>query len=331
MPNSPRIFQNPDSQFKPKSLLDTLKWKFASKKLPWPHVTPPESLAELPPSRVANDRIYVSFVGHATFLIQTNGLNILTDPVWSERASPFSFLGPKRLTKPGIKLDDLPAIDLVLISHNHYDHLDINTIKKLWARDKPQIIAPLLNDLVIKSHIPAADVKTIDWAEKISVNNDINICLEPAQHWSARGLFDRNRALWGTFIITTTTVGDICFIGDSGYNPRMFKEIGDKYNISVSLIPIGAYEPRWFMKDVHMNPEEAVLTHQDLKSKYSIASHFNTFSLADDSFAQAASDLAEARNKNDISYRTFITPKSGSIYQFVPDKNQALVVSATNF
>jgi len=117
------------------------------------------------------------------------------------RASPFSFAGPKRVTPPGIKFEDPPKIDVVLISHNHYDHMDINTIKKLWIRDRPHVITPLMNDAVLKSSISGIEVTTLDWSEKISITNDVEIALEPAQHWSARGLFDQNRALWGTFLI----------------------------------------------------------------------------------------------------------------------------------
>ena len=329
MPNNPKIFQNLNPNIKPKSLLDLLKWKVKSTKSKWPEMVPIEG-TDVPPIRVDDYRVCITFVGHVTFLIQTNGLNILTDPIWSERASPFSFIGPKRVTPPGIKFNDLPSIDVVLISHNHYDHMDIPTIKKLWERDKPQIITPLMNDQIIKSHIPDIEVTTMDWADELSIEGNINIHLEPAQHWSARGLFDQNKALWGTFIIVTN-IGSICFIGDSGYNPEIFKSIGKKYDISISLIPIGAFEPKWFMKDVHMNPEEALLTHKDLKSKYSIASHFETFKLADDSFKQAAIELEQARCKYEISNRTFITPKIGGAYWFIPDKSQKLTVSAFNF
>ncbi|MEG8229563.1 MBL fold metallo-hydrolase [Candidatus Rickettsia tasmanensis] len=207
---------------------------------------------------------------------------MLTDPVWSERVNPFTFAGLKRVVKPGINFTDLPKIDVMLISHNHYDHLDIRTIKDLWVRDKPKIITPLMNDVIIKKHITDAEIVTLGWGEsykeqEIQLNSksfqedeikgDVEFYLKPTQHWSARGIFDKNKALWGTFIIKTK-IGDICFIGDSGYNDTLFKEIGKKHNILISLIPIGAYEPRWFMKPVHMHPEEAVFTHLDLSAKY---------------------------------------------------------------
>jgi len=310
-----KVFHNLDSLIKPKSLFQVLKWKLTSKQPNWPKYVPVRAY-DVPLAIVGNDELRISFVGHVTFLIQTHSLNILTDPVWSERTSPVTFAGPKRVTPPGIKFEDLPKIDIILISHNHYDHLDIRTIKNLWERDRPRIITPLMNDIILKSHIPDIEVTTLNWEEKASIEQGIKIALEPAQHWSARGVFDKNRALWGTFLIETSR-GSICFIGDSGYNEEMFKNIGKKYqDIFVSLIPIGAFEPRWFMKDVHMNPEEAILVHKHLNSKYSIASHFETFQLADDEFDQAAKELEAARVKHKIPSKTFITPKIGGVYWF---------------
>lgn len=307
-------FQNLDPKCAQKTFYDFLKWKFNTKNPVWPkHVEVKKY--DVPPSRVPEkDTIRVSYVGHATFLIQTNNMNILTDPVWSKRASPFSFIGPKRVTDPGIKLKDLPKIDLIVISHNHYDHLDIATIKTIWKRDKPTIVTPLGNDTILKKHIKNIDVIALNWQEKIMFGDELTVVLEPAQHWSARGLFDRNKALWGTFIIQTPA-GDICFIGDSGYSGELFKSFGINYNICLSLIPIGAFEPRWLMQDVHMNPLEAVLAHQDLNSKYSIASHFETFPLASDGYSQASEELDLALEKYQISKEHFFTPTAGHVYQ----------------
>lgn len=310
-----KVFNNLDPKIKPKGFIDFLKWQYKTSRAKWPK-SMPITVTDIPPAKIEDNKIRVSFVGHATFLIQVLGLNILTDPIWSARASPFSFIGPKRVTPAGINFADLPKIDIVLISHNHYDHMDIPTIKKLWQRDKPQIITPLMNDTTLKSHISEIKVTTLDWEENITITNSASIYLEPAQHWSARGLFDRNKSLWGTFIIKTS-LGSICFIGDSGYSNTLFKDIGDKHkNILLSLIPIGAFEPRWFMRKIHMNPEEAVLVHQDLRSKYSIASHFETFQLADDQFDQAAKELAAALIKYKVSSERFITPKAGNFYWF---------------
>lgn len=314
------MFHNLDPNIKPKNLLDILKWKRTSKRLQWPILSELIS-TDIPPKKIANDEnIRVSYVGHVTFLIQMKGLNILTDPVWSDMVSPFTFAGPKRVVKPGINFADLPKIDFILISHNHYDHLDIRTVKDLWLRDKPKIITPLMNDLIIKKYIKDADIVTLGWGESYKEQETgAEFCLESAQHWSARGIFDKNKALWGTFIIKTN-IGDICFIGDSGYNINIFKEIGKKYNILLSLIPIGAYEPRWFMKPVHMNPEEAVLTHLDLHSKFSIASHFDVFQLADEAFNAAPLELQQAMKKYNIPENKFIIPKIGNFFLFNKDE-----------
>ncbi|MCC8406764.1 MAG: MBL fold metallo-hydrolase [Rickettsia endosymbiont of Sceptobius lativentris] len=348
------MFFNIDPNIKPKTLLDILKWKITSKRPKWPTTLPLTSI-DIPPQKITsnkntqlnldcfrqdefkdesaqrtlvrehrripqnslvssnqNDAVRISYIGHVTFLIQIDGLNILTDPVWSERVSPFTFAGPKRVVKPGINFTDLPKIDIILVSHNHYDHLDIRTIKDLWIRDKTKIITPLMNDVIIKKHISDAEIITLGWGESYK---EQNIYLEPAQHWSARGIFDKNKALWGTFIIKTK-IGDICFIGDSGYNDTLFKEIGKKHNILISLIPIGAYEPRWFMKPVHMNPEEAVFTHLDLNSKYSIASHFDVFQLADEAFNAAPLELRQAMKKHNIDENKFIIPEIGKFFLF---------------
>lgn len=308
------MFYNLDPNIKPKSFKDFLKWQLTTKRQRWPKsVTIPKT--DIPPAKVIGDKLRVSFIGHVTFLLQFEGLNIITDPVWSKIVSPLSFLGPKRVTEPGIRFSDLPKIDYVLISHNHYDHMDIPTIKALYLRDNPTIITPLMNDVTIKKHIPEARIVTLNWSEEEKISSQTVIHLEPAQHWSARGLFDRNKALWGTFIIKTR-LGSICFIGDTGYNRKMFTEIGNKFDILLSLLPIGAFEPRWFMKYIHMNPEEAILAHQNLSSKYSVASHFNTFPLASDGYNQALEEFIIARNKYKIAEDIFLAPQVGSVYWF---------------
>lgn len=342
-------FKNEDPDFKEHTFTDFLKWQISkikffkenkSKKM-WPKQQI-EANASLTPLAKVKQQLHISYVGHVTFLIQVDGINILTDPVWSDRASPFGFIGPARVQKPGIQFDNLPKIDIVLISHNHYDHMDIPTLKKLHIAHKPLMIVPIGNETTIQKAIPDARICTLNWGESYihkplndelqidkplndelqidksldKQNSIIKIYLESAQHWSARGLFDRNRALWGTFIVQTS-LGDVCFIGDSGYNQKIFKQIAQKHqNILVSLIPIGAYKPRWFMKGVHMDPAEALQTHIDLKSKYSIASHFNVFPLADDSYDEAAEEFAEKRFASQISETVFILPKVGQSYIF---------------
>jgi L-ascorbate metabolism protein UlaG (beta-lactamase superfamily) len=292
-------FHNLDPKIKPRGLLDLIKWRFTANHEKWPDVVPNE-YSDTPPDRVYGDEIRVSFIGHASFLIQTQGLNVITDPLYSERCSPFESRGPKRVAPPGIPFEKLPEIDIVLVSHNHYDHLDTETLAKLVERFHPTIIAPLGNEHPINSKSQNANVKALDWYEAIEVAKGIKVHLEPAQHWSARGIFDRNKALWGTFVIDTPK-GQILFIGDSGYSKEMFENIGEKFpNIRLSLIPIGAYEPRWFMSPIHMNPEEAVQTHIDLRSDYSIASHFATFQLTDEGYERPEIALNLAKEKLDV-------------------------------
>lgn len=323
------IFKNLNPLCQPKGLSQLIKWKLTTPSPKWPQNVPIQQY-DIPPSKVTEkNQIRISFVGHVTFLIQANNLNILTDPVWSERASPFQFIGPKRVSPPGISFEYLPKIDLILISHNHYDHLDLTTIEKLWKLHKPIIITPLQNDTILKKHIPNIKVLTLNWEEKAVFNSDLqltnellgsklSITLKPAQHWSARGLFDINQALWGSFIIDLlpSDVGSIFFVGDSGYDQDLYRKIGIQHKIFLSLLPIGAFAPRWFMQDVHMDPNEAVLTYKDLKTSYAIASHFKTFPLASDDYQQPVDELCMALIKNNISLQKFIVPEIGQAYHF---------------
>lgn len=157
------MFKNLDPNIKPKNLFDILKWKMTSKRSEWLLPSSEYLSTDIPPEKITDENIRVSYVGHVTFLIQVKGLNILTDPVWSDRVSPFTFAGPKRVIKPGINFAYLPKIDFILVSHNHYDHLDIKTIKDLWLRDKPKIITPIKNDLIIKKHVKDAEIITLGW------------------------------------------------------------------------------------------------------------------------------------------------------------------------
>jgi L-ascorbate metabolism protein UlaG (beta-lactamase superfamily) len=304
-------FYNPDVNISPKGLLSLLKWKLTSKTHPWPETVMGQK--DIPPAKVGDGNIRISSVGHATFLIQLQNKNILTDPVWSKRASPFKFAGPKRVTEPGIDFDKLPQIDIVLISHNHYDHLDIDTVKKLWQHSKPVFITPLGNQRIIKKAIPEALVYDLDWHQNKAVDS-LKIHLIPSQHWSSRWIVDANQDLWGGFIIEAEE-GQICFIGDSGYSQKMFQEIGSKFtNIVFAILPIGAYEPRWFMKDVHMNPKEALLAYQDLKAKFFVPSHFAVFKLTDESYQKQLDDYAESVKELGIDDKNIVTLKPGQFH-----------------
>ncbi|MBE3637238.1 MBL fold metallo-hydrolase [Mangrovicoccus algicola] len=258
---------------------------------------------------LGQDGMAITFVNHATFLIQLPGLNILTDPVWSDRVSPVGWFGPKRIRRPGIDLDKLPAIDLVLISHNHYDHLDTATLKTLNERFAPSFVVPLGNADLLSS-LGIEDVRELDWWESAGAGSRTRVILTPAQHSSGRGLLDRDRSLWGSFYIKD---GDrsLFFGGDGGYSTQ-FSDIRERLGPpEVALLGIGAYEPRWFMKPLHMNPAEAVTAHRDLGAGTSIGMHFGTFQLASEGFAQPERDLSEALDRQGVAHDRFQTMKEG--------------------
>lgn len=282
------------------SFLYFLKWQLTKNRRSWPSVVP-NTQFDIPPQRVDGQALRISNVGHVTFLIQTQGLNILTDPVWSQRASPLSFIGPKRVIQPGIHFDDLPEIDLILVSHNHYDHLDVVTLDKLWKRDKPRIIVPLENDTIIKAYNADIEVEAYDWGESVVINEKMQVHLDPMQHWSARGLFDQNKALWAAFTLTSDS-GPIYFVGDAGYGEgEYYKEAKQKYgHFRAALLPMGAYEPRWFMQYPHMNPEDMLKAHLDLGSPYTIPSHYHVFRLTDEGYGEVLTDLEKAMEKLEI-------------------------------
>ncbi|WP_052046303.1 MBL fold metallo-hydrolase [Candidatus Paracaedibacter symbiosus] len=286
------VFFNHNAPNTRHSLYDVISWLWKRKPNPWPKYVA-NTFTDVPPKRVLGDEIRISFVGHVTFLIQTQGLNILTDPIWSKRASPFQFIGPKRVNDPGINFDNLPPIDIVWVSHNHYDHLDLPTLQRLWKRDKPRIITPLGNDTIInKVNVPA---EAYDLGECASLSKSVKLHLEPMLHWSARGRLDRNKALWAAMILETPA-GNIYFIGDSGYGDgTYFRQAREKFtSFKAALLPIGAYAPRWFMKDIHMNPEETLKAQRDLGNPLMIPTHYDTFPLADESYGEALTTLEKA-------------------------------------
>lgn len=259
------------------------------------------------------ENIRITFVNHSTFLIQVDGLNILTDPIWSERTSPFSWLGPKRMRAPGIRFEDLPRIDVVIISHNHYDHLDIPTMRTLAAAFHPIVVTPLgVKQFLDNEKIGnAAD---LDWWQETELKNGVRVQAVPAQHFSGRGMFDRDATLWCGYVVKTSR-GNIYFAGDTGYNEVTFKEIGSRSGpMAVSLIPIGAYKPQWFMSPVHISPEEAVRVHLDVQSKLSIGMHYGTFPLADDGLNDPVDDLKLAKEKFVLDDDAFITLDEGAVH-----------------
>lgn len=258
--------------------LNVLRWKLSSRP-----ETSPRFLADVepsqPPPRVDGRALRVTMVNHSTVLLQHDGANILTDPVWAERASPFVAFGPRRRRAAGVCWEDLPRIDIVLLSHNHYDHLDLATLRRLADRGKSQFIVPVGVGALLRSH-RIGPVHELDWGESAPLPA-ATIHSVPARHFSARGLFDRNRTLWCGYVIETAA-GKIFFAGDTGFGTH-FADIRQRFGAPhLALLPIGAYEPRWFMSPVHMAPEEAIHAHEILGAQTSIAIHHGTFQLADE-------------------------------------------------
>ncbi len=286
-----------------------LKWRLTGERGYWP-----ESVAvvpTLPPQRVMGKELRVTYIGHATLLLQTGGVNILTDPIWSERASPLNFAGPRRVAAPGVRFEDLPPIDLVLVSHNHYDHLDLPTLERLQRAFNPLVLTPLGNDATIRSAVPDMRLETLDWGQSFAFNEQVRLVLEPMQHWSARGLFDRRDALWGAFVIDAPG-GPIYFLADAGYARHLSEGIVARYGTPrLSLLPVGAYEPEWFMQYAHMRPEEAVQTFLDLGQGHAMGTQHEVFPMADEAYAAPRQDLSEALKSKGIDESLFLLPEVG--------------------
>ena len=265
----------------------------------WPATLPVEPRR---PPGAGPDDVVVTFIGHATFLIQVGAISLLIDPVYSQRASPVSFAGPRRVRVPGVRFDDLPPIALVLLSHNHYDHCDLATLRALERRFHPRLVTPLGNGRLLRS-AGIRDVEELDWWQSASAA-PLPVTLTPAQHFSARGPFDRNRALWGGFLIEARG-RRLLFAGDSGYGPH-FREIAARLApVDLALLPIGAYEPRWFMKDIHMNPAEAVQAHLDLGARQSLAMHYGTFQLTPEGVGEPVRELTKALRERGVPTEQF--------------------------
>lgn len=281
------VFHNPDPFHH--GLADVIKWQRNAQPGYWREwvAEPP---GPKPPERV--DDLRITFVNHATTLIQISGLSILTDPMWSERCSPVSFAGPKRHRAPGIRLEDLPPIDVVLVSHNHYDHLDLPTLHALWERDHPLIVTPLGNSALMR-RAGIYGARDLDWWQTTKVREGVTVTVVPSQHFCARAISDRNRTLWGGFVVSAPA-GNVYFAGDTGWGDH-FAAIAKRFpSIRLALLPIGAFLPRWFMKVVHISPDEAVKVHHVLNASTSMAVHFGTFNLGDDGETEPVEDLRAA-------------------------------------
>lgn len=301
-----------------KTFWDVLKWRLTAERATWPD-TLDDITPTTPAARVDDNTLRITMINHASFLIQGAGVNIITDPVFSDRASPFTFIGPKRHRAAGIAFADLPALDAVLVSHAHYDHLDRDSLNKIEAAFAPRYFVPLRNhDLLPGQAKSATRIAEMDWSESLALTPRVSITFLPAQHWSARGLFDRNDRFWGAylirFVMNDGSTRQVYFAGDTGYNTH-FADVAKTYGvIDAALLPIGAYEPRWFMQAQHMNPSDAIMAHRDLQSKRSIGMHFGTFQLTDEAIDQPEKDLAAALSAANIKADDFAVPKNGQTF-----------------
>ncbi len=299
-------YENSDPSVGLKSLSDVIKWRLNAP-------ASPERIAiELSDEWKKKDfseNNYAVWVGHATFVIKNNDITVLTDPIFSNRASPVGFLGPKRLIPPAISIKDLPKIDVIVISHNHYDHLDIKSIKKIQRLNPSVEVFVPLGDKKLLERKGISEVSELGWWDSVKVKNT-EIVFTPAQHWSGRGLFDRNKSWWGGWLIRTQEMS-IFHAGDTGYS-KDFKEIHARYgDIDVAFIPIGAYKPRWFMGNQHVDPKEALKIASDLNVKKAYGMHWGTFILTDEPILEPMQELERIKGLINLNSNLILTAKPG--------------------
>ena len=306
-----RRFFNPDVRAG-RGWLDLLRVALTARPRSWPrHV---ENTAEAAPlALVPCGTVALTFINHITFLIQLPGLNILTDPVYSERVGPLRHLGPRRVRAPGLPFAALPRIDAVLVSHDHYDHLDVATLRRLEAVHRPHFLTGLGNGALLR-RIGLGRVSESDWWQHVDLPQG-RITFTPAQHWSGRGLFRCNRSLWGGFHVHSAG-RTVYFAGDTGYC-RHFRDLHRRLGpVDLALLPIGAYAPRWYESPNHMNPEEAVRAHRELGARFSVATHFGCFRLSEEGFDEPLRELAAARRAQGVSASAFTALETGETRPF---------------
>jgi len=291
------------------------QWKTRDKGAKWPKHYPSPQHGTKPEARVSGDHLRVTMIGHASLLVQVAGLNILTDPVWSERASPVPFVGPRRHNPPGVALADLPPIDLVLITHNHYDHLDLASLKILHGHHAPRILTPLGNDTIIGRVVRSPRLSVTDWGDATRLENGVTIHTEPCHHWSARGSRDRRMALWAAFVIETPA-GKIYHIGDTGFHDGInYRTAAEKHGgFRLANLPIGAYEPRWFMQGQHQNPEEAVEGMELARAAHAVGHHWGTFQLTNEAVDAPRQALEKALADKQIDPGRFRALQPGEAF-----------------
>ncbi len=272
----------------------------------------PDSIAvtpSRPPARVDGAAIRATWVGHATVLIQTQGLNILTDPIWSDIAGPWNRVGPRRARAPGVRFEDLPRINLVLVSHNHYDHMDLATLQRLWQRDRPLIVTGLGNDSILRDAGVAAQAR--DWGGRVAVRPGVSVIVERVQHWSSRWGEDRNRALWSGFTLTLPG-GNIFFAGDTGWGDGSWPRDAARHGpFRLAVLPIGAYHPREVFGRSHIDPAEAVRVLDLLGVPKALGIHWGTFHLTDEGPDVPPAELRAQTKAAGVAADRFVTIQPG--------------------
>ena len=308
MPNE--RFKNTDEDAAGKSFREFLKWSFTNKKPELVAIDSSDEWKELTPTSTD----YLVWIGHATYLINKDGLTILTDPVFSKRASPVRFAGPKRLIPPAIPIDQLPNIDVITVSHNHYDHLDLRSLKKIYKANPNAIFLVPKGDKKRLERRGIENVKEFLWWEDIEIKGS-KFTFTPVQHWSARGIADRNKSLWGGWFMNLKSE-IIYHAGDTGYSSDFIETKKRLGSPSLSLIPVGAYAPRWFMKTNHVNPPEAIQVAIDLESERNFGMHWGTFQLTDEEIMEPPELLNQALEERGLSEDFFKVLKPGQVVRF---------------
>lgn len=299
----------------PSGFSSVLKWRLQERPEKWAGELKSPFDPAKPVTRVGGERLRITMVGHASLLIQAGQFNILTDPVWSDRVSPVRFAGPKRANEPGIRFEDLPPLDVVIVSHNHYDHLDTGTLRRIVRAQNPLIVTPLGNDRIIAKSVPGARIATMDWGDHLEYMPGLSLQAEPCHHWSARGTRDRRMALWAAFVLNTPA-GRIYHVGDTGFHDGInYRAAAGKYGgFRLAVLPFGAYEPRWMMRGQHQNPEEAVKGMLLSNSAYVAGHHWYTFQLTNEPHHQPKEHLEAALDAAGVARERFRPMHPGEVF-----------------
>lgn len=301
-----RVFRNP-RQHVNRTWGDVLRWKLQADPVPWPESVP------VTPTAPLRGPLAITAVGHASFVVDLGGTVLLTDPVWSDRVSPVSWYGPKRVQAPGVPLARLPRVDAILLSHDHYDHCDLPTLRRLAAGGVPRVITPLANgDLLREAGFSRDAIVELDWWQSTALPGGVEVMVTPAQHWSNRATGIRNGRLWGGFMVRSGA-RSFFFAGDTAANDALFSEIRSRAGEpDLAAIPIGAYEPRWFMAGQHCNPAEAVTVHRLLGARRSVGMHWGTFQLTDEGRDEPVHALSRALAESGLEPHVFAALEAGS-------------------